>query len=149
MMVCFGNICRSPMAEFVLAYEAEKRGVGDRLFVASAATACEEGRPVHPSTLAKLREEGVPFHARKSVLLIPSDAERYDLFVGMDSYNVRAIRRILGEGAADKVCRLADFTPLPRDIADPWYTGDFDATYRDVSEGCKALLDRLISEGKV
>lgn len=149
MFVCFGNICRSPMAEFVFREEARKAGAEEKLRIASAATACEEGRPVHSATLAKLREEGVPVVPRKSVLLVPSDADEYDLFVGMDSYNERAMRRILGEGAADKVCRLMDFTSEPRDIADPWYTGDFDATYRDISEGCRALLFRLIGEGKI
>lgn len=148
MFVCFGNICRSPMAEFV--FKEMARRAGAPIAVASAATACEEGRPVHPAVTEKLREEGVPAYPRKSVLLRPSDAEKYDLFVGMDEYNTRAMRRILGEAAAGKICRLLDFTDEPRDIADPWYTGDFDATYRDVSAGCKALLGRLVhNQGQV
>lgn len=146
MFVCFGNICRSPMAETVFRHLAEGAGVGDAFEVSSAATGCEEGRPVHPETLRVLAEHGVPTYMRRSDLLTPEDADRYDIFVGMDARNARAMRRILGEGAADRICLLLDFTDEPRDIADPWETGDFEATYRDVSAGAAALLQRLIGE---
>lgn len=131
------------MAEFVFREQARQAGAEDMFTVASAATACEEGRSVHPAVTKKLREEGVPVYPRQSVLLRPSDAEKYDFFIGMDEYNIRAIRRILGEAATGKIYRLLGFTDEPRDIADPWYTGDFDATYRDVSAGCKAFLGKL------
>ena len=148
MFVCFGNICRSPMAESIFRDLVKKAGREGEFEAASAATGCEEGRPVHRGTVEVLREHGVPFTPRKSVLLTADDAERYDLFVGMDSYNIRAMRRILGRDAADKICALMDFTPSPREVADPWNTGDFDATYRDVSEGVAALVDKLIGEEK-
>lgn len=146
MFVCFGNICRSPMAEMVFRHLADEAGAGEAFEVSSAATGCEEGRPVHPGTLDVLRRHGVPAYTRRSVLLLPEDADRYNLFVGMDARNARAMRRILGEGAAEKICLLLDFTDEPRDIADPWYTGDFEAAYRDVSAGAAALLQRLIGE---
>ena len=146
MFVCFGNICRSPMAEFIFRHRAEKAGVGEMFFVASAATACEEGRPVHPGTLAVLEKYGVPTYRRSSVLLRAEDAEKYDLFIGMDSYNIRAMRRILGEGAADRIHAVSEYTGSPHEVADPWYTGDFEATYRDLSAGADALIASLLGE---
>ena len=134
------------MAEMVFRHLADEAGAGEAFEVSSAATGCEEGSPVHPGTLDVLRRHGVPAYMRRSVLLLPEDADRYDLFVGMDARNARAMRRILGEGAAEKICLLLDFTDEPRDIADPWYTGDFEAAYRDVSAGAAALLRRLIGE---
>lgn len=134
------------MAEMVFRRLADEAGAGDVFEVSSSATACEEGRPVHPETLKVLRAHGVPVYRRSSVLLTPEDADRYDLFVGMDARNLRAMRRILGEGAADRIRLLLDFTDDPRDIADPWDTGDFEATYRDVSQGAAALLHKLIGE---
>ena len=148
MFVCFGNVCRSPMAEFIFREYAERSGVADLFEVASAATTCEEGRAVHPGTAEVLRSHGIEPQKRTSVLLRPQDAERWDLFVGMDDYNIRAMLRILGEDAAAKICKLGDLLPAPRDIADPWYTGDFEATYRDVSEGVSALIAKLIGEEK-
>lgn len=146
MFVCFGNICRSPMAEVLFREAVKRAGAEDAFEVASAATACEEGRPVHEGTVRVLEAHGIGCPARRSVLLRAEDACRYDLFVGMDGRNVRAMRRILGEDAAGKICALADFTPSPHDIADPWETGDFDAAYRDVSEGVSALVAKLIGE---
>lgn len=148
MFVCFGNVCRSPMAEFVFGELARRAGRLEEFLLSSSATACEEGRPVHEGTLEVLRRHGIPARVGRSVLLIPSDAEKFDLFVGMDEFNVRAISRILGEDASDKICKLLDFTAEPHDVADPWYTGDFDAAYRDISEGCASLLDAIIGEEK-
>lgn len=148
MFVCFGNICRSPMAEALFLDAVRAAGREDDFEAASAATGCEEGRPVHPGTVRVLAEHGKKCPERRSVLLRAEDAEKYDLFVGMDGRNLRAMRRILGEDAAGKIHALMDFTPSPREVADPWETGDFDATYRDVSEGVAALVGELIGEEK-
>ena len=148
MFVCFGNICRSPMAEALFLDAVRAAGREDDFEAASAATGCEEGCPVHPGTVRVLAEHGKKCPERRSVLLRAEDAEKYDLFVGMDGRNLRAMRRILGEDAAGKIHALMDFTPSPREVADPWETGDFDATYRDVSEGVAALVDKLIGEEK-
>lgn len=150
MFVCLGNICRSPMAEFVFADMTKKAGLADSFRIASSATSGEaEGCPVHRGTLAKMREEGIPVYPREAVRLTAADADAYDYFLGMDSRNVASMRRILGKKAEGRIYRLTDFCRAPRDIADPWYTGDFEVTYRDVSDGCAAFLDRLREEGKV
>ena len=142
LFVCHGNICRSPMAQDVLAELAARRG--DAVSVDSAATSTEElGNGVHPGTRRKLAEEGIPCGGHRARQLRRADYDAYDWLIGMDSANVRNMLRILGGDPAGKVCRLLDFTAQPRDIADPWYTGDFDATYRDVRAGCEALLNKL------
>ena len=144
LFVCHGNICRSPMAEFVLRDMAEKRGIRDRLIVASAATSAEElGNPVHPGTRRLLAGLGISTAGKTAVQLTRADYERWDWLLGMDSRNLRNMQRILGGDPAGKVRLLLDFTAHSRDIADPWYTGDLDATSADVREGCAALLDRL------
>ena len=147
LFICHGNICRSPMAEYVWNHMLRERGLSHRFFAASAATSTEEiGNPAHPGTLRKLRACGVPTPARRAVLLQPEDALAYDWLIGMDSNNVKNILRTVGGEFSHKVCRLLDFTKTPGSIADPWYTGDFDATYRDVCRGCEALLNRLLAE---
>lgn len=142
LFICHGNICRSPMAQYVLAELAARRGMA--VAVDSAATSTEElGNGVHPGTRRKLAAEGIPCGGHRARQLRRADYEAYDWLIGMDGANVRNMLRILGGDPAGKVCRLLDFTAQPRDIADPWYTGDFDATYRDVRAGCEALLERL------
>lgn len=142
LFICHGNICRSPMAQYVLAELAARRGMA--VAVDSAATSTEElGNGVHPGTRRKLAAEGIPCGGHRARQLRRADYEAYDWLIGMDGANVRNMLRILGGDPAEKVCRLLDFTAQPRDIADPWYTGDFDATYRDVRAGCEALLERL------
>lgn len=147
LFICHGNICRSPMAEFVFRDRAAQRGAAGQFFVASAATSDEEiGNPVHPGTVRVLRARGVPMAPHRAARLTRADYGEYDLLLGMDTGNLRQILRITGGDPDDKVRRLLDYTARPRDIADPWYTGDFDATYRDVREGCDALLDALLRE---
>lgn len=143
MFVCLGNICRSPMAECVMSDMIAKRGLQNEISVYSSATSSEEiGNPIYPPAVKKLREESVPVLNHRATRLCSSDKNRYDYFVGMEERNLIAMRRILGEDA--KVCRLLDFAKNPRDIADPWWTGNFDVAYDDIVEGCGALLEHII-----
>ena len=149
LFVCHGNICRSPMAEFVMKDLVEKAGLGERLHIESAATSREEiGNPIYPPAKRKLKEMGVPFGDHRAVQMTRADYDRYDLLLAADSANVRNMTRIAGGDPDHKIRRLLDDCPRPRDIADPWYTGNFDVTYDDIVEGCEALLDRLEREGK-
>lgn len=147
LFVCHGNICRSPMAEFVMKDLVRKRGLGDRFLIASAATSTEEiGNDIHGGTRRVLTEHGVPFAPRSARRLRADDAVAWDYIVGMDEANVRNIGRILGAGALGRTFKLLAFAGRTDDVADPWYTGDFETTYRDVLEGCTALLERIDSE---
>ncbi len=149
LFVCLGNICRSPMAEFVFRDLVQKRGLGDRFHIASAATSAEElGNPVHPGTRRRLAQEGISTAGKTAVQLTRRDYGRYDLLIGMEQRNLSAMLRILGGDPQGKVRRLLDFTGSPRDISDPWYTGDFDRTYDDVWEGCLGLLEYLEAESR-
>lgn len=144
LFVCHGNICRSPMAESVCADMIKKRGLTGKISVASAAAHTDElGNPPHYGTVRKLAREGVPLVPHRARLMSAADGDRFDLLIGMDEYNVRDMKRIVGVKNEKKVRLLLDFTARPRAIADPWYTGNFDETFRDVTEGCKALLDEL------
>lgn len=143
MFVCLGNICRSTMAEYVLKDMVQKLGIADEFYITSSATSREEiGNPVHYGTRSKLREEGIYCGDHRAIQLTKADLENYDYIIGMDSANIRNITRIFGT-ESDKVSRLLDFTSNCRDIADPWYTGNFDETFADVTEGCSALLKVL------
>lgn len=147
MFVCHGNICRSPMAEFLLCDMAEKNGLSDKFLIKSAATSREEiGNGVHMGTARILDKFGIDYSKKKAVQLTASDKDKYDYFIGMDNYNVKNMRRILGDG---NIMRLLDFSLNPRDIADPWYTGNFNETYNDIIEGCDAFLKHLRNEGKI
>ena len=147
LFVCHGNICRSPMAEFVMKDLVRKRGLGDRFLIASAATSTEEiGNDIHRGTRRVLTEHGVPFAPRSARRLRADDAVAWDYILGMDEANVRNIGRILGPGALGRTSKLLTFAGRTDDVADPWYTGDFETTYRDVLEGCTALLERIESE---
>ena len=140
MFVCHGNICRSPMAEMVMAELLRKAGRDD-VTTASAATSTEEiGNGVHPGTVRVLTRHNIPMRRHEAVQLTRRDAERYDLFIGMDAANLRNMRRILGNDAEGRIFNLLDFSDKPRDISDPWYTGDFETTFSDIMEGCQALL---------
>lgn len=146
LFVCHGNICRSPMAECVLRHLAECRGVAHLITAASAATSTEAlGGNVHPGTRQVLRAQGVECPPRRAVQLTKADFDKYDYLVAMDTNNLRNMQYILGPQAmkSGKVRRLLDFTGRTDDIEDPWYTGDFDATYDDVRMGCEALLNTL------
>lgn len=145
LFICHGNICRSPMAEFVMRNMISKAGLSREIYVESAATSTEElGNDIHSGTRAKLREMGIPFEKRHARQITPSDYREFDYLVVMDGNNIRNLRRIIGEDKDGKVYKLLDFTERRgEDIADPWYTGNFDETYDDVDEGCRGMLDML------
>ena len=145
MFVCHGNICRSPMAEFVFLDMLKKRGLSDKITALSSATSTEEiGNDVHRGTKVILTKYNIPFKRREAVQLTRSDYDKYDLFVGMDSANIRNMHRIFGTDPNGKIVRLLDLTDEPRDVADPWYTGNFEVTYRDVVKGSEALIEHII-----
>ena len=151
MFVCHGNICRSPMAEFIFKDLLKKRRLAERFFVSSSATSTEEilngvGNPVYPPAKKELLKHGISCDGKTAVQLKRSDYEKYDLFIGMDSMNIRNMKRILGEDGEKKIFRLMDFTDRPSDVSDPWFTRAFDVTYKDISEGCFCLLEKLIKE---
>lgn len=147
LFVCHGNICRSPMAEFVFHNMIQEQGLTDCFQVASAATSREEiGNPVHYGTRRKLNEEGIPIWNRQAVQITKKDYQTYDYLIAMDYQNLRNIERITGKDKDHKVHLLLDFTDRPGNIADPWYTGNFDQTYEDVVEGCQGLLTYLLQK---
>ena len=144
LFVCHGNICRSPMAEFVMKHLVEERGLQERFEIASAATSTEEiGNPVYPPARRKLAEHGIGCQGKTARQMTMEDYRYYDLIIVMDRSNVRNLRRLLGEDTEGKVHLLMDYTSRPGEVADPWYTGNFDATWRDVLEGCEGLLENL------
>ena len=144
LFVCHGNICRSAMAECVMDMLIRQRGLEDALSADSAATSAEEiGNPIYPPAARKLREKGVPVLPHAARRMTAADYGKYDLLIGMDDANIRSMIRIAGGDTAGKIRRLLDYTDRPGQVADPWYTGDFEATWRDVSEGCRALLAAL------
>ncbi|SEN02230.1 protein-tyrosine phosphatase [Prevotella sp. ne3005] len=146
LFVCHGNICRSPMAEFVMKDIVRKAGLEDLFEIESAATSTEEiGNEVYPPAKRKLSEHGISCKGKTARQMTRRDYDRFDLLIGMDSWNFRNMNRICGGDPEMKIRLLMDFTDEPRDVADPWYTGNFEATWRDVSEGCQQLLDYLIS----
>ena len=143
LFVCHGNICRSPMAEFVMKDLVAKAGLESQFHIESAATSTEEiGNPVYPLARQKLQEHGIDCSGKTARQLTRADGEKFDLLIGMDSANLRNMRRICGD-SEEKIHLLLDFTQRPGDVADPWYTGDFDATWRDVLEGCRGLMEYL------
>ena len=144
LFVCHGNICRSPMAEFVMKDLVGKAGADERFFIASAATSTEEiGNPVYPPARHKLAEHGIGCAGKTARQMTAADYREYDLLIGMDSANLRNMRRICGGDPEGKIRLLMDFTDRPGDVADPWYTGDFETTWRDISAGCRGLLEWL------
>ena len=144
MFVCHGNICRSPMAEFVLKEMVRESGIADEFFIASSATSTEEvGNPVHRGTRNLLQKLGISTAGKHAVQMRASDYDKYDLFIGMDSWNLQNMRRIFRDDPEGKIQLLLDYTDESGDIADPWYSGDFKTTYEDVKKGCEALLEEL------
>ncbi len=148
MFVCHGNICRSPMAEFVFKKMLSDSCRSDSYIVQSTATSTEEirgdkGNPVYPPAKSELLKHGIVCDGKTAVQLKKSDYEKFDLFVAMDSMNVRNIMRIFGKDPDGKVCKMMDFTDRKGDVADPWYTGRFDVAYRDIYDGCCGLLEFL------
>lgn len=147
MFVCHGNICRSPMAEFLFKDMVKKQGLSDKFHISSSATSTEEiGNSVHHGTRRKLAQYGISTDGKHAVQMKKSDYHNFDYIIGMDSYNIRNIIRIIGQDTDGKVTRLLDFSDTPRDIADPWYTGNFDETFSDIKKGCEALLNHIINK---
>ena len=146
LFVCHGNICRSPMTEFVMKDLVRKAGLENRFLIASKAARRDElGNDTHYGTKAKLRQMGVPFAKRRATLLDRSDYDAYDYLIGMDEENMRDMLRLFGGDPNGKIYKLLRFADEDRDVADPWYTGNFDETYEDVLKGCTALL-RMIGK---
>lgn len=143
LFLCHGNICRSPMAEFVMKHLVANAGRNDITVESAALHTDEIGSDTHRGTRAKLREMDVPFTPRAAWLLTPAKAREYDLLIGMDDYNIADLRRLVYPDDLPKVKKLLSFAGSERSIADPWYTGNFDSTYNDVLEGCTALLESL------
>ncbi len=143
--VCHGNICRSTMAEFVMKELVRQRGLSDEFLIASAATSREEiGNDTHWGTKEKLRQHGIPFTPRRATQIAKNDYHLYDYIITFDQENATEVRRICGPDTEKKVRSLLSFAHIHRDVADPWYTGNFDKTYEDVDKGCKALLEHII-----
>lgn len=151
MFVCHGNICRSPMAEFIFKKLVKEKGMEKDFIISSSATSSEEiyggvGNPVYPPAVRELALHGISCKGKRAVQLQKSDYEKYDLFVGMDSYNIRNMVRILGSDPKGKISKLMDHTSRGGDVADPWYSDRFDIAYRDIYEGCVSLLGSLTKQ---
>ena len=141
LFVCHGNICRSPMAEFVMKDMVARAGRQAEFYIESAATSTEEiGNAVYPPARRKLAEHGIGCEGKRARQLTRADYDRFDLLIGMDDWNLRNMHRICGGDPEDKMYLLMDFTDRPGEVADPWYTGDFEATWRDVVEGCEGII---------
>ena len=150
MFVCHGNICRSPMAEFVFKDLINKKGISDKFYVLSSATSTEEiwngvGNPVYPPAKRVLNAHGINCDCKRAVLLKGGDYDNFDYFIGMDGANIRNMHRILMGDPDKKIYKLLSFSGRSDDVADPWYTGDFETTYSDVVEGCEALLEFILN----
>lgn len=144
LFVCLGNICRSPMAEFVMKQKVEQAGLSDQIQIDSAATsAWEVGNPVYPPAKAMLAQHGIQCTEKTARQMTSNDYGQYDLLIGMDASNIRDMRAICGGDPEQKIHLLLDYTSRPGDVADPWYTRNFDATWADVTEGCDEILNHL------
>ena len=144
LFICHGNICRSTMAESVLTHMVKQRHIDHLFEINSAATSREEiGNPPHHGTVNKLRQVGIPLIPHRAVQMAKADYEKYDYLIGMDDWNIRNMLRIAGSDPDHKIRKLLSFAGSARDIADPWYTGNFDETYDDIIEGCEAFLRSL------
>lgn len=149
LFVCHGNICRSPMAEFVMKNLINKKDMADQFEIASAATSTEEiGNPVYPPAKRKLKEHGISCEGKTARQMTKEDYTYYDYIIVMDRFNLRNMAKFVGNDPDNKVSLLMDFTNHPGDVADPWYTGDFDATWDDVYEGCVGILKKLNIESR-
>ena len=147
LFVCHGNICRSPMAEFMMKDLVKKTGLEDHFSIASAATSTEEiGNPVYPNARRKLAEHGIGCAGKTSRQLTRGDYDRWDLLIGMDQANLRNMRRICGGDPDGKLHLLLEYAGRDGDVEDPWYTRDFDAAWRDIEAGCRGLLEQLRAE---
>ena len=150
LFVCLGNICRSPMSEFVMKDLVKREGVAEQFEIASAATSTWEiGNPVYPPAKAMLASHGIGCKGKTARQMTAADYQSYDLLIGMDQSNRKDMQAICGGDPAGKIHLLLDYTDHPRDVADPWFTRNFDDTWEDVTAGCQGLLDALRAEGKL
>ena len=148
MFVCHGNICRSPMAELIAKHICRQRGISDEYYIASSATSTEEiGNPVYPPAREELARHGISASGKRAVQLSSSDADKYDMFIGMDEANIRNMRRMLPSSAHGKIYKMMSFADSDADVADPWYCGGFDRTYRDCYAAAEGLINLLEGEG--
>ena len=148
LFLCHGNICRSTMAEFIFRDMVTRQGLGSQFEIASAATSREEiGNSIYPPAKRKLQQYGILAEGHRARQITKQDYDEYDYLLVMEQYNIRNAMRIWGKDPMNKVCRLLDFSERPRDIDDPWYSGDFELAYRDIYEGCEAFLKHLRREG--
>ncbi len=145
LFICHGNICRSPMAEFILKALVRAEGREEDFFIESAAVSSEEtGNPIYPPAKRCLRQHGIPFdESKRARKVTPVDYDRFDRIICMDSSNLRLLRWIIPDDPEGKVHLLMSYTGTRRDVADPWYTGDFETTFQDLLSGCEALLSHL------
>ena len=150
LFVCLGNICRSPMAEFAMKDLLSREGLSSQFYIASAATSTEElGNPVYPPASRKLAEHHIDCSGKTARQITARDYEEFDYIIGMDHSNLRNMLRRYHNDPKGKISLLLDYTDRPGEVADPWYTGNFDATWRDVTEGCQGFLNQLRSEGRI
>ena len=150
LFICHGNICRSTMAQFVFQHIVNERGLSDRFYIDSMATSTEElGNPPHRGTVRKMHEVGIRVIPHEARQVSWRDYDKFDYIIGMDTWNIRNLNRMLKGDPDGKVHKFLTFAGSERDIADPWYTGDFDATYRDVCEGCEGFLTYLRDRGEL
>ena len=144
LFVCLGNICRSPMAEFIFKDMIYKKGLSNEFVIKSAATSYEEiGNDMHYGAKDKLNQKNIPFSKRKATRITLEDYKYYNFIIGMEESNIKNIKRIVGEDVDNKISKLLDYSDNPRDIADPWYTGNFEKTYNDIVEGCNGFIKYL------
>ena len=151
LFICHGNICRSPMAEFILKDMVQKRGIADQFEIASAATSTEEiwngvGNPVYPPAKKELAKHGISCEGKRAVQLKASDYDAYDYLIGMDTMNLHNMERMTGHARGGKMKLLLEYAGMKESISDPWYTGNFAKTYDDIQKGCKAFLDWLLEQ---
>ncbi|MBQ8246028.1 MAG: low molecular weight phosphotyrosine protein phosphatase [Lachnospiraceae bacterium] len=150
LFICHGNICRSPMCEFIMKYLVAYRGLSSEFYIASAATSTEEiGSRVHHGTAAILDRLGIDYSEKRARQMTKKDYQDYDMLIGMDDWNMRNMNRIAGGDPEGKLHLLMDFTDRPGEVADPWYTRNFEVTYRDVMDGCEGLLNYLEEQGVI
>ena len=150
LFVCHGNICRSTMAESVMTHLVKRKKLESAFYINSAATSREEiGNPPHYGTVNKLREVRIPLIPHRAVQMTTQDYAAYDYLIGMDPANIRNMTRIAGGDSESKIYKLLTFAGSGRDVADPWYTGDFDTTYKDIMEGCDGLLQHILEHDQL
>ena len=145
LFVCHGNICRSPMAEFVMKDMLSKAGISDVAVESAAMRTDEIGNDIHYGTRGILEKYSIPFNPRAAWQLTAAKASEYDIIVGMDDYNMADLRRLVYPEDMPKVCKMLELTGSARDVADPWFTGNFETTYSDVQAGCKVILERIVN----